>query len=350
MSTLSDVCIVVHDGMLAAAVGEREIRRFIEPDEAKQIQQQRYLAGGTPYPAWYIFGSAAKNVNGLLQAYGTEYKYVSLCPESMLPDAPGTALFDVQFCTLPDQAYYLLREQGVNVSGYLPEDFSSKSCQAAVMHSGTGRLFLPSQATYSRDSTPVLPDSENECWIVKYPRGSAGNSDRGKPYTVWTREAVASKLPYLLSGLSAGEELIVSEFIHTADPYAGNADHVVHKMHFVCCVGDNGAEVRPYGTFCQKFIFRCDRHRLAAEGTLTLGKYLGTPEISIGCVATVQYFSEFTSALRFWDGRVIFSGDFIIPPDGIPRFLEINKIAATFADVFDASLPPIIDSYPTFPI
>jgi hypothetical protein len=89
---------------------------------------------------------------------------------------------------------------------------------------------------------------------------------------------------------------------------------------------------------------------LAEKKVVTLGEFIGQPEIVPGRIDKVAAFADFVDSLSFMTGRVMFSVDFIIPPDGIPRFLEINKLAATFAETFDPALPPLIDYYASLPL
>ncbi len=192
-----------------------------------------------------------------------------------------------------------------------------------------------------------MPESEAEAWIIKSPVGSAGFSRDGIPYTVWTTKRLKNELTALISSLPHRKSLIISEFIETNDPYSGHADHVVHKAHFHTRETNGKVLTVPFGTYCQKHIFRCNKNKLQERGILPLKDYIGSPEYETGQLNNISALAEFTEQLNFLNySGAIFSVDFIVPTDGIPRFLELNKIAATFAEKFHPKLPAIIDYYP----
>lgn len=341
MITLGKLCIAVHDKMLAAALGVPQIKQPITSLHTMGFRDCRYQAGKTPYPAWYFFGSKNKNVDGLVWLYAQQGYDVMLCPESRLSPDLNINVLDVQFCSLTDQHYKIYREQGIKVSGYLPESLSSKAIQAELFATHGGSPFLPVQNSYSRHSLAVLPSDNIPVWIIKPTHGSAGRGSNGCPYTVWQHATLKQELHSLLAPLSEQEKIIISEFVQTSDPYANNADHVVHKLHYV----PDGNYLSPYGVWSQRFIHRCNWPALAQYGVLPLADFIGIPEITTGNVEHISSLAAFNDCLKFLSGRLILSIDFIIPADGVPRFLEINKLAATFAERFDPHLPAPIDYY-----
>ncbi len=344
---MADVIVAVHDRMLAAALGVKEAAPFYGHRELNRIRSERYRTGSTLYPSWYLFGSAQKNVSGLLNQYSKLGYQVFLCRESALPalNLRNFTVLDVQFCTF--RPFDLSSSHLPLLSGFLPEAWSSKTSQAEELFRQSSFRFLPVQRHYNRSSDPALPLTGSEVWILKYPVGSAGRCDLGRPYTVWQKNVLAAMLPSLLAALPAGRQLIASEFIHHHDPYAGLADHVVHKMHCFAERTSCGCTVKPYGTVCQRFLYRCRRDLLKLHGKLPLADYIGEPELKPGLVDKIPCLPEFIRQLGFHgQSRLIFSVDFLIPEDGVPRFLESNKLAATFAERFDAALPPLIDIYP----
>jgi hypothetical protein len=337
----------MHDGMLAAALDVSRLKPCYNPTETRELRQERYQARNTPYPSWYLFGSEEKQVSGLVELYTNQGFNVSLSPESCFIDFKNALYFDVQFCTVSDNHYQDLLKKGAQLYGYLPEAYSSKIVQAEYIFKQSGFRFLPLQRTYHKNSLPILPESPTEAWIVKSAIGSAGVSPDGIPYTVWTTNRLKRELQTLIHNLPPEESIIVSEFIHTDDPYAGYADHVVHKAHFYTVKKNGKILVVPYGTYCQKFVFHCNREKLYQAGVLSMGDYIGSPEFHVGQFDTISTFDVFIKQLSYLGcSRIIFSADFIIPVDGIPRFLEFNKIGATFAEKFHPGLPAIIDMYP----
>ncbi len=341
---MSLAVIVMQDGMLAAATGLPGISKFYRPKEAISLQRERYQASNASYPAWYLFGCAPKNTAGLVTRY-TQLGYeTAICPESMLGAAGSfAALLDVQF-----SGDSIVPMPAGGLSGYLPDRYASKAQQARELWHGGHSRFLPAQACFDRFSDPSLPSTENDTFIVKDTLGSGRRGSDGTPYTVWQKDRLQEALPGLLAALPPGRQLLISEFIHTSDPYAGYADHVVHKMHFTSSRQSDGRyQLAPYGRKCQVIIHRCRRDLLKREGVLTLSRYTGLPEYGTGDVCQIREFDRLTAALSFFaQSRLILSVDFIIPPDGLPRFLEANKLGATFAETFDPSLPPVIDAYP----
>lgn len=327
--------------MLAAALGVSHIEQPIALLEPMGFRDCRYQAGNTPYPAWYFFGSKNKNVAGLVWLYTQQGYKVTLCPESHLMPNLDCDVLDVQFCSLTDQLHQDFSEQNKIVLGYLPEFLSSKAMQAELFATHGGSSFLPIQKCYTHNSLAVLPSEDIPVWIIKPTHGSAGRGSNGSPYTVWQHATLKSELHSLLACLSKEEKIIISQFVQTCDPYAYHADHVVHKLHYV----SEGSSLSPYGVWCQRFIHRCSWQALAEHGVLPLADFIGIPEITIGNVEHINNLSAFNDCLRFLSGRLILSIDFIIPVDGIPRFLEINKLAATFAERFDPNLPAPIDYY-----
>lgn len=328
--------------MLAAALAVPRVSRLISSEETLLIRQYYHQAGNTTYPAWYLFGCQAKGVEGLVELYLRQGHQVFITPASLLQTMTGWQIIDVQFCALTFPSYRALIQQGIQVLGYLPEKFASKAVLAACLKKNGGQRYLPAQKVYQHNSARSLPPSKDDVYILKSPFGAAGRNGDGEHYTVWQKEALERRLPAVLAGLRKEEEVICSEFIITDDPYAAHADHVVHKMHFI------GAN--PYGTVCQRFIHWCDWQKLRKQGVLTLPDFIGKPLITIGTIVHIPAFDSFVRTLTFQTGRIIYSADFMIPNDGVPRFLETNKLAATFAERFDPSMPALIDAYAKLPI
>ncbi|NLP36684.1 MAG: hypothetical protein GX357_03430 [Firmicutes bacterium] len=336
------LCLAVHHELLAAALAVKKVERPLSTQETLQACAQRYQAKDTPYPAWYLFGCREKEVTGLVTLYTRQGINVFLCPDHKLGSKLKADIIDVQFCTLSSSLYTKFTSQGKKIIGYLPPSFASKAYLATKVQAENGGKFLPVQKVYTKDSEPLLPAENIKVWILKWPYGSAGKSCTGAPYTVWQAEHLQNNLPKLLAGLEAEESFICSEFILTRDPYAGYADHVVHKMPFLASPGSG---VKAYGSYCQKFISHCNWAALEKKHVLPLGDFIQTTTITTGKVDTIKLFPEFIQSLSFHQGCVMFSVDFMVPPDGIPRFLESNKLAATFAEKFDPHLPPLVDYY-----
>ncbi|EEG76995.1 hypothetical protein [Dethiobacter alkaliphilus] len=346
---MQNVCIAVHDSMLAAALAVPSQLQPLSPQDTLQAQHERYQAGNKNlYPAWYLFGCKEKNVEGLVSAYTRQGAKVFLCPESKLSVLLDMDIVDTQFCSVSDDLYNKLASRNIKVIGFLPETFSSKAALAQLLAQNGGETFLPIQKSYHRDSQPLLPQSSGTAWIVKTPYGSAGKNSTGEPYTVWDDTLLRQKLPSLVQDLKHHQQIICSEFITTCDPYAADADHVVHKLHFLG--KEPHAGVEPYGTTCQRFIHRCNWQLLQARKIMPLPDFIGEPEITVGNIESVDSLSHFIKTLDFHRGRIMLSVDFMIPTDGKPRYLESNKLAATFAERFDPGLPPIIDTYGNLPL
>ncbi|MBS3886175.1 MAG: hypothetical protein KGZ41_03145 [Dethiobacter sp.] len=339
---MQTICIAMDDKMLAAALAVPRISRPICPEETLRIRQHFHQARSRAYPAWYLFGCRAKEVEGLVELYLRQGYQVFLTPASLLQPKIHYQIIDVQFCGLSFSTYQALIRQQIQVLGYLPEKFSSKAVLAGYLKKSGGQKYLPAQKVYYHNSALFLPQSKDGVYILKSPFGAAGRNNNGNHYTVWLREALEKELPAVLAGLPEGEGVICSEFIITNDPSAAHADHVVHKMHFI------GA--KPYGTICQRFIHWCDWQNLRKQGVLALPDFIGEPFITIGTVEQITGFYDFAAALAFQAGRIIYSADFMVPSDGIPRFLESNKLGATFAERFDPSMPALIDAYADLPI
>lgn len=340
------LCIAVHDKMLAAALGRDTGQTFFNPTEINLLRSQVNQAGSNNYPAWYLFGAQHKNNSGLISRYTQMGYRVFLCGESVLPANLHFDSYDLQFCSAGTDVFSRLTAEKKEIFGYLPRQFANKAHQAEAVKSLGYARFLPAQATYHAGSPPILPDSSAQAWIVKDVHGAACRGAGGLPYTVWRADALAEALPEILKTLPPGQEILVSEFLHTNDPNAGHAEHVVHKMH-VCC---DGSRIIPYGRHCQKQVNRCKRELLERNGVVLLSDYLGKPCYKTGTFGSIFSFSEFVSALVFLNSgtAAMYSVDFMVPEDGLPRFLEANKLAATFCEQFDPALPPIIEAYPQF--
>lgn len=344
------VTIVVQDSMLAAATGLSRISGFYPAKQTILLQKKRCQARNSTYPAWYLFGCPDKKTAGLVAMY-THYGYeVTICPESNYnPVTIGpAALLDLQLSS----SIYERPGSAWSVSGFLPYRYANKAEQAGELALGGNECFLPSQFCFCHSSTPELPLTMSDTFIVKDTIGSAYRGRDGIPYTVWQREYLAAALPGLLDLLPPGRKLVISEFVYTCDYFAGNADHVVHKMPFTSSRGVDGTfSLQPYGEMCQLIIHRCNRERLEQVGVLPLAEYIGPPEYRVGQVSAIREFDRFSRALSFLArSRLVLSVDFIVPPDGLPRFLEVNKLGATFAETFDPDLPPVIDAYPGLPL
>lgn len=350
---MSIVTLVVQDNMLAAATGMPGISDFYQTEETVSMQKERRQARDSGYPAWYLFGCPDKSTEGLVSTYNRHGYAVTICPESRFTSVAGgtVSLLDLQLAGATGAIMTSLADK-IQISGYLADRFASKAEQAEELASSGNKRFLPAQVRLDRNSIPRLPDTATGIFIVKDALGSGRRGASGTPYTVWRKNLLAEALPEMLAMLPPGRELVLSEFIHTSDPYAGNADHVVHKMHFTSARNADGVfELKPYGDRCQLLIHRCRRERLEQSGVLFLAEYIGPPEYWAGSVSTIREFDDFSRALSFFaQSRLILAIDFMVPPDGQPRFLEANKLGATFAETFDPFLPPVIDAYPGMPL
>ncbi len=350
---MPEICIAVHNGMLSAALSVKNIKSYYSAPDTQAFRERIYQDGQTAYPAWYLFGSAAKNITGLVEIYSQQGYNVSICPESGLEfqQLSEFELLDIQFCSAGSNLYNKIKQSDTKISGYLPEILADKGAQARELQRKGLSPYLPVQKSYTRDSTPHLPDSQSNFMIVKDALGSDCRGTDGLPYTVWKKNALAATLPEFLAALPHGRKIIISEFILTCDPHAGMADHVVHKMHFFSARHKNIYTVAPYGDNCQKIVQNCNLPLLHEKGFLTLREFIGQPEYISGRVEKTKSVSKFFGSLDFMaHSRLIFSVDFIIPPDGVPRYLESNKLAATFAEKFNGKERAIIDAYPSFPL
>jgi hypothetical protein len=340
---VNSLCIAVHDEILAAALAVPNIKQPLNSSDTMRFRQYWHQAGNTPYPAWYLFGSLEKRIKGLVAQYAFLGFAITLLPASLLDGNLAVDKLDVQLCTLSDELYQHIRCQGIEISGYCPESFASKAKQAEHIRNNGGQRFLPHQVVIRKNRSTYLPTSESGLWLLKEPHGSAGRNRSGSHYTVWTEAALCRQLPVIAASLPPGEELICSEFVLTNDPYAHGAEHVVHKMHF--CAGKDG-KVHPYGKVCQRFIHPCNRDILLRDGLASLPAVTGQPIVTTGLVDSLDWLQPLADTMQFCNSTCIFSVDFMIQADGTPRFLECNKLAATFAEQFDPFLPPVIDTYP----
>lgn len=339
------LCIAVNDKMLAAALGRETGQTFFNPHETSHLCSQVGQAGRNNYPAWYLFGSELKNNSGLVHRYTRMGYRVAVCSESALPANLHLDAYDLQFCSGAETIYRRLASAQKEVFGYLPPQLGNKARQAEAIKRLGFERFLPVQAVYTADSEAVLPSSA-ATWIVKDVHGAACRGAHGLPYTVWKADVLAETLPEILKTLEPGQEILVSEFLHTNDPNAGHAEHVVHKVHFY----SDGQNIIPYGNHCQRQINSLNHGLLEKRGMVLLADYLGRPSYQTGTFKSITSFPDFIRSLAFLNcgTRAMFSVDFMVPEDGIPRFLEANKLAATFCEQFDPSLPPIIEAYPFF--
>jgi len=128
--------------------------------------------------------------------------------------------------------------------------------------------------------------------------------------------------------------MIISELIHTDDPFSvRRGANVVHKLNCYAGWSDSIVKITSSG-WCKKIVNVINWGNISSDYLSRLGEiitetYWMNADVS-HIVAIRKMLNSFASQIVC---NTIFTVDFMIPPDGKPRFLEINKLSATFSDI-----------------
>lgn len=321
-------------------------KSFYDFNEVNALREKvkPLLKGDEIYPVKYLFGWHQENgyTKGLLQSYFDKGYDVSLASEPKLKtyDFSSYDAIDVQYASVPTDIVKKLLLGGIKVVGWTPPEFASKPIQAIFVSQRcnkkpfiTKQIFLRLENDFKKE---WIDSVDSEFVILKGSFGAASHAI-DMEYLIAKKE----HLPNLLKENKS--ELIVSELILTDDPFAGNANNVVHKANCISEVNKK-FELKFVGNVCQKFVNNGDINSLRRDGILPISKFIVSSYLSKGDLSKIMHVKEFLEAVGFFGFcGCICSVDFMIPIDGVPRFLEMNKLGATFADIFDKNCFSALD-------
>ena len=356
----------MRDDMLAAALrGYTPLKPFYASQEVSTLSHKviKHLRGDEIYPTKYLFGwnQEIGQTKGILQSYFEKGYNVCLMAESKVDsiirqDFSAFDVIDVQYATVSTGIVKEWLSQNIKVVGWAPPEFASKLTQAIfVSQRCNNKPFLPKQVLLPRGTSynPKLGKKcvdlfECEYVILKHSFGAASHGCDSFEYNIVKKESLINVLPDYLKKVWESrleQDIIISELIMTDDPYAGHANHVIHKAHCISkyLKGKKKPEVDFVGNICPKIVSNGDFGTVRKEA-IPISKLIPSSYWSIAHLSCIEYINEFLGLIKFF-GSVgcVFTVDFMIPPDGFPRFLEINKLAATFADIFDPNCGSALD-------
>ncbi len=352
--------------MLAAALSSyTSFKPLYDSREVSTLYQKvkNNLKGDEIYPTKYLFGWHQKNgqTKGILQSYFEKGYDVFLMAESKVnstvrQDFSAFSVIDVQYATISTNVIKNWLRQNIKVVGWAPPEFASKLMQAIfVSQRCNKRPFLPKQVLlpYRTSYNSTLGKKcvdlfECEYVILKSSIGAASHGGNSFEYNIVKKDSLISVLPEHLKkvwGSTLGQDMIISELIITDDPYAGHANHVIHKANCISkfIQGKEELEVSFIGNVCQKIVSNGNFNNIREEA-VPISKFITFSYLSTAHLSCIEHINEFLGLIKFFGSiSCIFSVDFMIPPDGFPRFLELNKLAATFADIFDPNCGSALD-------
>lgn len=350
------ICVIAAKDFLAAALGmfQTSLKVCYSADETKKFFEEASsrLTGEEPYPTQYLFGwrQAVGKSKGLIESYldygyDIEIRSATDASEILGDDSRDAVDFDLLFSSASVESALFALNRGKNILGWTPPEYASKSFQMlALASSAGGAVYLPQSLIIPSGVRPKAAGFESlrgffdsEYIIIKSAYGAAGRLTSKLEYAVVPTRLFGS---WILELAEAAEnefkqDVIISELIVTDDTYASRAENVVHKVN--CCGVFNTADksvFSPVDAHCKKIVCRMDFRRLSAHRPTRFG------ELVTDCFwldADIANLPGIEDIFRCFDGFVACGCactlDFMIPRDGKLRFLELNKLSATLADV-----------------
>ncbi|MEM2970877.1 MAG: hypothetical protein QW270_00430 [Candidatus Bathyarchaeia archaeon] len=361
------ILVVMRDDMLKDALGNYvEFKPYYDFQSTRIICNavKPRLVGTEIYPTKYLFGWHQKTgyTKGILQSYFdrghdvclmSEAKMESLTPQDFLSfDA-----LDVQYATMPTNKVKQLLKLGVKIVGWTPPEFASKIVQAILVSQKCHKrpflpkqILLPSNAMFSSElGRKCVKHLEAEFVILKGALSAASRIGGVIEYQITKKDLMIEVLSSFIEKIRYNTwdfGTIISELVITEDPFVGHANHVIHKANCISKFIENSRELEIdfVGGICQKIVSNGDLETVRKEGVLPLSKFIVSSHISKAHLSSIQNLNEFQKVIKFFGlTGCIFSVDFMISADGFSRFLELNKLAATFADIFDPNCDSALD-------
>lgn len=343
------ICFLLSKGFLWRALGPLTlVRAFYTCGEVKRLLEERRAdPGPRSFEAKYLFGhpSSGAETKGVLRCCLEAGQEVALASSWREAAVRRQEIVNVQWSGIGVEEIEVLAH-GPRVFGWLPPELDDRRAQVLLLRQActpgedhlTRTILIPWGYSATTAETQVWEAFlDSEFLLLKAARGIAGHALSGVPYWVVRRDRLA-ELVRLYLGLLRREDggLVISEFIVTDDPYTHWRNHVVHKA-------DLGSESIPRVTY--KVPGRFDPHVFGAQGYAPLSDCTRTGYWSQADLGELADFgccgaSVMAAFCRF--GAAV-SIDFMIPPDGIPRFLELNRENGTFADRLEPDQPTAVD-------
>ena len=362
----------MRDDMLKAALGD-----YIEFGPSYDFQSTRVicenmkaqLTGNEIYPTKYLFGWRQENgyTKGILQSYFDRNHDVFLMSGTKmgslnLRDFLHFDALDVQYATMSNDKVKELLKLGIKVAGWTPPEFASKIVQAILVSQRChNRPFLPKQILLPSNAT-FNPELGKKCKehlgtefvILKGAFGAASHIGGIVEYQIAKKDSIIEILPSYIEKVrynTCDSGVIISELVITEDPFVEYANHVIHKANCISRFIESSRELEIdfVGNFCQKMVNNGDLETVRKEGALQVSRFISSSYMLKAHLSSIQHIAEFRGIIKFFGSiGCIFSVDFMIPTDGFPRFLELNKLAATFADILDPSYDSALDQSTVF--
>ncbi|MDI6756676.1 MAG: hypothetical protein QME32_01485 [Endomicrobiia bacterium] len=347
--------ILRRDFLEAALAPFGETRRVYSGNETKNLFEtiRSRLRGDEPYPTKYLFGRprGAEKQRGVLEIYFEVAREVEICADDdasvrLSSQNQRPCIYDLQFSDATSRAVIAALSHGDDVAGWTHPALNSKSFQMLALALKQKTSLLPASAIIppaARGSPAATLDAlcgffTSDYLILKSSAGAASRLTPTLGYAVFPRDNLGLWLFDLADTVAKerGQDIILSEMLVTDDPFSDGAENVVHKLN--CCgfsvlARDARPSVLSAG-WCKKIVCGLDFARVSKNhptklGELITANYWTDAEIShIGGLNELLAAFDFTAACG-----CALTMDFMIPPDGKPRFLETNKFSATLADI-----------------
>jgi hypothetical protein len=295
--------------------------------------------GNVHYTYRYLFGESSR-FPGILSLYLEggwsidifEEGYFNTCVSRRTLSKYG--LIDVQFASEPN--HELLETCHRGVIGWAPF-LGSKQMQAL-------RLSLNPETCSLLPRTLLIPDKKSlqaakqsevnshfpPGYLITKPFFSTHSKmPDNSEYRIFHRNAWNDLRNLALSRadswLRRDSGLMVSELIQTRDPYLGNRNHVVHKVHL-----PSGEIPGNWSLECRKMAARLSLERIG-DGIASLDQLFHLDFWNFG---RLENYRETLSLLMrdLTPAPCLFGVDLMITPDGALHWLEFNKIAGTYLD------------------
>lgn len=240
------ICIVVDPGFFLLLNPAEGLGKVTDSELTTLINSAEKGDVFSPHPIRYLFGVGS--FDGLLHLLAASGCRFEIYEEGFFRKVMSGALpdfdhFDFQFARgIPGGMIERLLSDRRTVSGWCPIHFSGKHFQAAILQSVPATASLLPHQLYVAGADDLQGGAfrkfidwfPSEFLVVKGAYGADNKMLDGSEYVVLNRrswERFAHHAMERPAWFNSNNGLLISELIETADPFLGNANNVVHKVH-----------------------------------------------------------------------------------------------------------------------
>jgi hypothetical protein len=352
------ICLVVDPGFFLLLNPDEGAGKITDSELTTLIGSAEKGHVFSPHPIRYLFGVGSfDGLLKLLAASGCRFEIYEegFFRRVMSGRVPDCDHFDFQFARgIPDGIIEKLLSNRRTVSGWCPIHFSGKHFQAAILQSVPATAGLLPYQLYVAGAGDLQNEAfhkfvdwfPSEFLVVKGAYGADNKMLDGSEYFVFNRRNWERFARYAMerpAWFISNNGLLISELIETADPFLGNANNVVHKVHIPSALP--AREKREWPLDCIRA-----PHQLQLECVGDEIKPLS--EISVEHQWQLGSLDSYRETLMNLAEVIfplprLFCFDMMCRPNGELRFLEANYHPGTLAhpEIYGAKSPTPLEFY-----